>query len=80
VEVRLLTPRAVLTSEEGTIVFAAIGKRLIFAEAAAPILQALLPGVPVPIADLMAAAPSLDRGTVRAFLGELLERGLIAPR
>jgi hypothetical protein len=80
VEVRLLTPRAVLTREEGTIVFAAIGKRLIFAEAAAPILQALLPGVPLPIADLVAAAPSLDRGTVRAFLGELLEQGLIAPR
>jgi Cupin superfamily protein len=80
VDVRLLTPRAVLTRQEGTVELAADGKRLVFAEAAAPVLTALLPGLPRPIAELVAAAPSLDRVTVRALLGELLDQGLIAPR
>jgi ribosomal protein L16 Arg81 hydroxylase len=80
IEVRLLTPRAVLTREEGTVVLAASGKRLLFAEAAEPVLRALLPGVPRPIADLVAVAPSLDRATIRALLGELLQQGFIAPR
>jgi hypothetical protein len=80
VEVRLLTPRAVLTREGSRVVFAGNGKRLVFAEPALPVLTALLPGSPRPIRDLVAASPSLDRATVRALLGELLEQGLIAPR
>lgn len=79
-EVRLLAPRAVLTREQGTVVLAGDGKRLVFADAAEPVLNVLLPGVPRSIADVLSAAPSLDRATVRALLGELTEQGLLAPR
>lgn len=80
VEVRMLTPRAVLTREGNHVVLAGSGRRLVFAEPALPVLTALLPGSPLPIKDLVAASPSLDRGTVRALLGELLVQGLIAAR
>ena len=80
VAVRLLTPRAVLTREGGTVALAADGKRLVLAEAAAPVLEALLDAAPHPIGDLLAAAPALDRMTVRALLGELVEQGVLAPR
>ena len=79
-EVRLLTPRAVLTRGDGTVALAADGKRLVFAEPAAPVLQALLDGIPHVIGDLLAAAPSLDRTTVLALLAELAEQGVLAPR
>jgi ribosomal protein L16 Arg81 hydroxylase len=80
IEVRLLAPRAVLTREEGAVVLAAGGRRLTFAEAAEPVLAALLPGLPRSISDLVGAVPSLDRGTVRSLLGELIEQGLIGAR
>jgi ribosomal protein L16 Arg81 hydroxylase len=80
VEVWLLTPRAVLTRGAGTVVLAADGRRLVFAEAAAPVLETLLDGLPHPISDLLTAASSLDRVTVRALLGELVEQGVLAPR
>ncbi|HVW41876.1 MAG TPA: cupin domain-containing protein [Amycolatopsis sp.] len=79
-EVRLLTPRAVLTRENGTVALAADGKRLVFADAAAPVLEALLDAVPHAISDLVTAVPSLDRTTVRALLAELQEQGVLAPR
>lgn len=79
-QVRLLTPRAVLTREQDTVVLSGDGKRLVFAEAAELVLTALLPGAPISISDVLSAAPALDRATVRALLGELTEQGLIAPR
>ena len=80
VEVRLLTPRAVLTRQNGTVALAADGKRLVFAEAAAPVLELLLGGLAHPISDILAAAHSLERVTVRALLGELAEQGVLAAR
>lgn len=77
--VRLLTPRAVLTHDGGTVALAAAGKRLVFAAAAAPVLEALLDSRPHPISHLLEAAPSLDRATVRALVGELLTQGVLAP-
>lgn len=79
-EVRLLTPRAVVTRGAGTVALAADGKRLVFAEVAAPVLEALLDGAAHPVGDLLAAAPSLDAVTVRALLGELLGQGVLSPR
>ncbi|NKQ57835.1 cupin [Amycolatopsis sp. K13G38] len=78
--VRLLTPRAVLTRGAGTVSLAADGKRLVFAEAAAPVLEVLADGVSHPVSELVAAVPSLDRATVVALLGELSEQGVLAPR
>jgi hypothetical protein len=57
----------------------AAGSRFVFAVAAEPVLSALLPGTSLPVAALVeAAGPSLDRGTVRALLGELITQGLLA--
>jgi ribosomal protein L16 Arg81 hydroxylase len=78
--VRLLTPRAVLTRETDTVVLAADGRRLVFAETAEPVLTALLPGRSMPIRELLSAAPALDRDTLRALLIELLTQGVLAPR
>jgi len=80
VVVRLLTPRAVLTRDAGRVSLAADGRRLVFAEAAAPVLEVLVDGVAHPVSELVTAAPSLDRSTVVALLGELLEQGVLAPR
>ncbi len=79
VEVRLLTPRAVLNQGEATVTLLAAGSRFVFASAAAPVLSALVASPVSTIGSLVSvAAPSLDRGTVRALLGELITQGLLA--
>ncbi|MFC0435843.1 cupin domain-containing protein [Kutzneria buriramensis] len=80
-EVLLVVPRAVLEPGDGTIALAAAGKRLVFAAAAEPVLTALLPAQPLSIKTLVeVAAPTLDRKTVRALLGELVKHGVLSPR
>ena len=79
VEVRLLAPRAVLTRDENTVTLAASGRRLVFAAAAAPVLDALARGTPRSMRSLADAAPELEQVTVRALLGELAREGLLAP-
>ena len=80
-EVLLVAPRAVLERSDGTVALSAAGKRLVFAAAAGPVLEALLPAQPVSIkAVVELAAPTLDRGTVRALLGELVNHGVLSPR
>jgi ribosomal protein L16 Arg81 hydroxylase len=79
-EVRLLAPRAVLQrdSATGRVVLLAAGKRFVFAEVAAPLLEALLDGAPQPIKALMeVVAPAVDRAQVRGLLGQLVKRGLL---
>jgi ribosomal protein L16 Arg81 hydroxylase len=80
-EVLLVVPRAVLERGDRTVALAAAGKRLVFAAAAGPVLEALLPAQPLSIKTLVElAAPTLDRGTVRALLGELVTQGVLSPR
>ncbi|EWM11760.1 cupin domain-containing protein [Kutzneria sp. 744] len=80
-EVLLVVPRAVLEHGNGTVALAAAGKRLVFAAAAGPVLEALLPAQPLSVKTLVElAAPALDRGTVRALLGELVTHGVLSPR
>lgn len=80
-EVLLVAPRAVLEHGNGTVALAAAGKRLVFAAAAGPVLEALLPAQPLSVKTLVElAAPTLDRGTVRALLGELVTHGVLSPR
>ncbi|AHH96076.1 cupin domain-containing protein [Kutzneria albida] len=77
--VRLLAPRAVLERGQGTVALAAGGQRLVFAEPAGVVLSALLGGGPVAVKSLVeVASPTLDRGTVRALLGELVTHGMLA--
>jgi hypothetical protein len=77
--VRLLTPRAVLNRGDATVTLLAAGSRFVFAAAAEPVLSALVEGPPQTIAGLVTrAGNSLDRGTVRALLGELITQGLLA--
>jgi hypothetical protein len=79
VNVRLLTPRAVLNRGGATVTMLAAGSRFVFASAAEPVLSALVESPSQAIASLVSlAAPSLDRGTVRALLGELITQGLLA--
>jgi ribosomal protein L16 Arg81 hydroxylase len=80
-EVRLLTPRAVLQrdSDAGRVVLLAAGKRFVFADVVAPLLEALLDGSPQPVKALVeVVAPAIERVKVRALLGELITRGLLA--
>ncbi|WP_132124344.1 JmjC domain-containing protein [Actinocrispum wychmicini] len=78
-EVRLLTPRALLDRADRTVTLLAAGSRFVFALAAEPVLSALLPGRSVPVSALVeAAAPAVDRVTVRALLGELITQGLLS--
>ena len=80
-EVRLLTPRAVLTVGPETVSLAAAGRRLVFAAAAAPVLELLVGSAWRPVKALVeAGAPEVDRVTVRALLAELVTQGLLAPR
>jgi len=80
-EVLLVAPRAVLERAGGTVALSAAGKRLVFAAAAGPVLEALLPAQPLSVKTLVElAAPTLDRGTVRALLGELVTHGVLSPR
>ncbi|WP_433262678.1 cupin domain-containing protein [Actinosynnema sp. CS-041913] len=79
-EVRLLTPRAVLTVGPETVSLEAAGQRLVFAAAAAPVLELLAGSARHSVKSLVeAGAPTLDRATVRALLGELVTRGMLAP-
>lgn len=84
VEVRLLTPRAVLHRVEdhgaggGRVALLAAGKRFVVAEAAAPLLEALLDGTPQPVKTLVErVAPAVAREQVRALLSELIRRGIL---
>jgi JmjC domain len=80
-EVVLLAPRAVLTTGDGAVALSAGGRQLVFAEPAGPVLAALVDCQPLSVKTLVElAAPTLDRGTVRALLGELVTQGLLAPR
>jgi hypothetical protein len=76
-EVRFLVPRAVLEEGDGRVTLLADGKRFVFAVAAAPVLKALLDGTPQAVKRL-AELSELDRGTVRALLGELTAQGLLS--
>ncbi|ANN16744.1 cupin [Amycolatopsis orientalis] len=76
-EVRFLVPRAVLEEGDGRVTLLADGKRFVFAAAAAPVLKALLDGTPQAVKRLAELA-ELDRGTVRALLGELTAQGLLS--
>ncbi|MFD5094624.1 cupin domain-containing protein [Amycolatopsis thailandensis] len=76
-EVRFLVPRAVLEEGDGRVTLLADGKRFVFAGAASPLLKALLDGTPQAVKRL-AELSELDRGTVRAFLGELTTQGLLS--
>ncbi|MER6666600.1 cupin domain-containing protein [Amycolatopsis japonica] len=76
-EVRFLVPRAVLKEGDGRVTLLAAGKRFVFADAATPLLKALLDGSPQAVKRL-AELSELDRGTVRAFLGELTTQGLLS--
>jgi ribosomal protein L16 Arg81 hydroxylase len=77
--VRLLTPRAVLSRTDRTVTLLAAGSRYVFVPAAEPVLSALVTGSSQSISDLVdAGAPTLDRATVRALLGELITQGLLA--
>jgi hypothetical protein len=78
-EVRFVVPRAVVTSENGTIAIAAAGKRLVFAAAAEPVITALVDGGRQSVRQLTAGAPDLGRATIRALLGELIVHGMVAP-
>jgi hypothetical protein len=79
VDVRLLTPRAILEHGTGTVTMLAAGQRFTFAEPAGPVLAALLDGTSRPVKALIdLAGPSLDRATVRALLGELITQGLLS--
>ncbi|MEV0679553.1 cupin domain-containing protein [Actinosynnema sp. NPDC050436] len=79
-EVRVLTPRAVLTPGAETVALEAAGKRLVFAAAALPVLEVLVGGTRHAVGSLVAAgAPALDRATVRALLAELVTRGVVGP-
>ncbi|ATE56338.1 cupin domain-containing protein [Actinosynnema pretiosum] len=80
-EVLLLAPRAVLSREGDAVVLAAVGRRLVFAGAAEPVLAALLGGRARTVTSLVeAGGPALDRVTVRALLGELVAQGLLSPK
>ncbi|WP_410649371.1 cupin domain-containing protein [Amycolatopsis sp. cmx-4-54] len=76
-EVRFLVPRAVLDEGDDRVTLLADGKRFVFASAAAPLLKTLLDGTPQAVKRL-AELSELDRGTVRAFLGELTTQGLLS--
>lgn len=79
-EVRLVVPRAVVSSEGGTVTITAEGKRLVFATAAEPVLTALLDGTPRSVGWLAEhTAPELGRATLRALLRELITHGVVAP-
>ncbi|GGP62774.1 cupin domain-containing protein [Saccharothrix coeruleofusca] len=79
-EVRLLVPRAVLRVEGDRVSLSAAGKRLVFASAAAPVLEALLSAPHHSVKSLVEAGlPTLDRATTRALLAELAAQGLLAP-
>lgn len=77
--VRFVAPRAVVTSENGTIALAAAGKRLVFAAAAEPVITALIGGRQQSVRDLLITAPDLGAPTIRALLGELITHGMVAP-
>ncbi|MEU4806079.1 cupin domain-containing protein [Actinosynnema sp. NPDC023587] len=80
-QVRLLTPRAVLTVGPDAVALAAAGKRLVFAAAAGPVLEVLVGSAYHSVKSLVeAGAPALDRATVRALLGELVTQGVVGPR
>ena len=79
-EVRLLTPRAVLQRDAaaGRVVLLAAGKRFVFADVIAPLLDTLLDGTPQPVKTLVElVTPAVDPAKVRALLGELITRGLL---
>jgi hypothetical protein len=84
--VRLTAPRkleldskAQRAGEDGVIEFSAQGKRWRFAAAAEVILRPLLTGRDYSIDELCEAAKgTLDERTVRAFVGELILKGLVA--
>jgi hypothetical protein len=76
-EVRFLVPRAVLEQGDGRVTLLAAGKRFVFAAAAGPVLTALLDGTPQAVKTLSELS-DLDRGTVRALLGELTTQGLLS--
>lgn len=77
--VRLLAPRAILETGDGTVALVGAGKRLVFARQAQPVLAVLLGGASHHFAELTESAPSLDRATLRALLGELVTQGLLSP-
>ena len=76
--VRLVVPRAVLRERTGVTEVDADGRRYTFAEAATPLLRALLDCAPHTLAELAGHAPDLDAATVRAFADELIRQGLLA--
>jgi hypothetical protein len=79
-EVRLLTPRALLErGGDGTVTLLADGRRMVFAEAAAPVLAALLDCSPRSAKSLgdLPGSP-LDARTVRGLLAELAVHGVLA--
>jgi hypothetical protein len=63
----------------GAITIASLGRRWRFAEAARPVLGALLSGSSASFAQLVSigAASGLDESTVRAFMRELITNGLV---
>jgi Cupin superfamily protein len=79
--VRLVAPRPLeFKLESGVVEFSCLKKRWRFAEDALLILRPLADGHAHTVAELCAAARErLDERTVRVFLGELIEHGLIAP-
>jgi hypothetical protein len=80
-EVWLLAPRAVLQRADGKVILLAAGKRFVFAEAAAPVLEALLDGSPQPTKTLVElVAPAVEPAKIRALLSELIKRGVLTAR
>ena len=77
--VKWIVPRpAVLEREEAanTVHFAALGKRWTYAAAALPLLELLQSEKACSLDQLMRSAGALSRGTVRAFVKELITSGL----
>ena len=79
--VRLTAPRPLdMKTEAGVVEFTCNKKRWRFAEAALVVLRPLAQGRTCTVAELCAAAhEQLDERTVRAFITELIEHGLVAP-
>jgi hypothetical protein len=65
-------------ADSGELSFRASGRRWRFAPAAEPILQLLMSQRLCSVDDIQNAAPALNASTIRAFIRELLDAGLVS--
>lgn len=76
--VRINAPRqAALTQTDSVVSFDARGRRWRFAVAARPLLELLLAGEPVTVADLSKSSTAITPGDIETLVQELIEQGVV---